>query len=257
MSYETIVTETRGEVRVITMNRPERRNAWTYRMGAEMAAAIREADAAPDIGAIVLAGAGKGFCAGADFEDTFRAGIGTTDVEPFDWVEVCRSAKPLVAAVHGAAVGVGLTQILPFDQIVAAPSAKFGMFFVKVGLVPELASTRFLVQRVGWGMASDLCLSGRLVETDEAARIGLVDRLVGEDELLDEAVAVAATYAANPAPMLAMIKQLLTDNAVETDLAEVQRREGRALRDCTATPEHAEAIAAFAERRPPNFPPRC
>ncbi len=266
--YDTVLTETRGEVRVLTMNRPERLNAWTPHMGNELVAAIEEADADPDIGAIVLTGAGRGFCAGADMSDTFQTRIDGTDpggdtahgqggfAEGIDWVATCRSAKPLVAAVNGAAVGIGMTQILPFDSIVAAHGAKFGMLFIKVGLVPELASTQLLVQRVGWGMASELCLSGRLVEADEAHRIGLVDHLVEPDALLDTAVDLAAAYAANPAPQLRMIKELLTTNAVETDLTAVQRRESKLLRECWETPEHAEAVAAFMEKRAPNFPPR-
>ncbi len=266
--YDTILTDTRGDVRVLTMNRPERLNAWTPHMGDELVAAIGEADRDPGIGAIVLTGAGRGFCAGADMSDTFQTRIEGSDpggdtahgqggfAEGVDWVGTCRSAKPLVAAVNGAAVGVGMTQILPFDSIVASDAAKFGMLFIKVGLVPELASTQLLVQRVGWGMASELCLSGRLVAADEAHRIGLVDRLVEADGLLDAAVELAATYAANPAPQLRMIKELLTQNAVETDLSEVQRRESRLLRACWETPEHAEAVAAFMEKRAPQFPPR-
>ena len=266
--YDTVLTETRGEVRVLTMNRPERLNAWTPHMGNELVAAIEAANADPDIGAIVLTGAGRGFCAGADMSDTFQTRIEGTDPggdtahgqggfgAGIDWVATCRSAKPLVAAVNGAAVGIGMTQILPFDSIVASHASKFGMLFIKVGLVPELASTQLLVQRVGWGMASELCLSGRLVAADEAHRIGLVDHLVEPDALLDVAVDLAAGYAANPAPQLRMIKDLLTTNAVETDLTAVQRRESELLRQCWETPEHAEAVAAFTEKRAPNFPPR-
>lgn len=266
--YDTVLAETRGEVRVLTMNRPEKLNAWTPQMGAELVAAIEEANVAPDVGAIVLTGAGRGFCAGADMSDTFQTRIDGTDPggstahgqggfpEGIDWVATCRDAKPLVAAVNGAAVGIGMTQILPFDSIVAADAAKFGMLFIKVGLVPELASTQLLVQRVGWGMASELCLSGRIVDAGEAHRIGLVDHLAETDTLLDMAVDLAAAYAANPAPQLRMIKQLLTANAVEPDLTVVQQRESELLRECWETPEHAEAVAAFTEKRPPNFPRR-
>ncbi len=208
--YDTVLTETRGEVRVLTMNRPERLNAWTPHMGNELVAAIEAANADPDIGAIVLTGAGRGFCAGADMSDTFQTRIEGTDPggdtahgqggfgAGIDWVATCRSAKPLVAAVNGAAVGIGMTQILPFDSIVASAASKFGMLFIKVGLVPELASTQLLVQRVGWGMASELCLSGRLVAADEAHRIGLVDHLVEADELLDAAVDLAASVCSEP-----------------------------------------------------------
>jgi enoyl-CoA hydratase/carnithine racemase len=170
-----------------------------------------------------------------------------------DWVALVRRSKPLVAAVNGAAVGIGLTSILPFDVIVASEKARFGMLFIKMGLVPELASTHFLVQRVGFGRASELCLSGRLVAADEAGQIGLADRVVPHDALLDEAFAVARSMGANPAPTLRMTKQLLTRNAAETDLDAVQRLESELLRECWKTPEHAEAVNAFLEKRPPKF----
>ena len=112
------------------------------------------------------------------------------------------------------------------DQIVTSPAAKFGMGFIKMGLVPELASSRLLADRIGFGAASDLCLSGRLISGEEAHRIGLADRLAGADELLDTAIEIAGSYAANPAPQLRMIKHLLTPSADRDDLAAVQR--GRA-----------------------------
>ncbi|MDX1650744.1 MAG: enoyl-CoA hydratase-related protein [Myxococcota bacterium] len=265
MDYEQIRYETRDEVAWITLDRPERLNAWTPRMSEEQADAIRRADADPAVGAIVMTGEGRGFCAGADMEATFQTRLEGRDPgrdtaggsgglpAGVDWVDLVRRAKPLVAAVNGAAVGVGLTTILPFDLILASERARFGMLFVKVGLVPELASTRFLAQRVGFGRASDLCLSGRLVDADEAARIGLADRLVAHDRLHEEAQAAAAAFAANPDPQLRMIKRLLTENAAETDLRQVQRRESELLRRCWETPEHREAVAAFREKRAPRF----
>ena len=265
MAYDTITCETRGEVALVTLNRPEKLNAWTPQMAAEQADAIRRANEDRSIGAIVMTGAGRGFCGGADMDAVFRTRIGGTDPgantaegsggmpKDVDWVRLCRSSKPLVAAVNGAAVGIGLTMILPFDVIVASDKAKFGMFFIKVGLVPELASTHFLVQRVGFGRASEMCLSGRLYLAEEAARLGLVDRMVPADGLLDAAIAVAREIAANPDPQLRMIKDLLTRNAAETDLDEVQLRESEMLRECWKSPEHEEAVAAFLEKRPPRF----
>jgi enoyl-CoA hydratase/carnithine racemase len=173
-----------------------------------------------------------------------------------DWVELCRTSKPLVAAVNGAAVGVGLTMILPFDVLLASTKAKLAMAFIKVGLVPELASTHLLVQRMGFGRASEMALTGRLYLGEEAFAAGLVDHLCEPDALLEEALALASAMAANPAPQLQMIKQLLTVNASETDLSLVQRRESELLRRCWESPEHAEAVAAFLAKRQPNFPPR-
>jgi len=155
--------------------------------------------------------------------------------------------------VNGAAVGIGMTMILPFDVIVASEQAKFGMLFIKMGLVPELGSTNLLVQRVGFGRASDLCLSGRLVRGDEAARIGLADRLATPETLVDTALGVAREIAANPDPQLRMIKTLLSESSMATDIKAVQRRETEMLRECWKTPEHREAVQAFLEKRPAKF----
>ena len=266
--YDTIVVEPRGEVLLITLNRPERLNAWTPHMAEELADAIEAANVDPSIGSIVLTGAGRGFCAGADMEDTFTVRIqgddpGDNTAEGqggmpagLDWVALCRRSKPLIAAINGAAVGIGVTMVLPFDVIVASRSARLGMGFIKVGLVPELASTRFLVLRMGFGRASEMALSGRLLGADEAAASGLVDRVCEPDELEGTALEVASSIGANAAPQLRMIKELLTVNPTESDLHLVQRRESEALRECWASPEHAEAVRAFTEKRPPVFPPR-
>ena len=268
MDYQQIRSERRGEVQLVTLHRPERLNAWTPRMAEELADAFTAANRDPGVGAIVMTGEGRGFCAGADMEATFSVRIaggdpGANTAEGqggmpagLDWVQLCRDSKPLIAAVNGAAVGIGMTMILPFDVLLASETARFGMFFIKVGLVPELASTQLLVQRVGFGHASELCLSGRLWSAAEASAAGLVQRVVSADDLVDEALEIGNAIAANPAPQLQMIKQLLTTNGVERDLRAVQRLESEMLRDCWKTPEHAEAVAAFMEKRPPKFPPR-
>ena len=212
------------------------------------------------LGAIVVTGAGRGFCAGADIGSQFASklnGEPEAEREPFtaaaNWVAECRSAKPLVAAVNGAAIGVGLTMILPFDQIVASTSAKLSMRFVRLGLVPELASTTFLVARCGWGAASRLMLSGETILGDEAERLGLVDRAVPPGDVVDAAFAQANLFAENPTPQLRMVKELLTRNTHEVDLDLVQRRELAALGKASKTPEHREAVTAFLEKRPPKF----
>jgi len=265
MTYETITLERRDAVAVLTLNRPDRLNAWTPAMAEEQLHAIEAANADPEVGAIVMTGAGRGFCAGADMEATFKTRIDGADPGAntaggsggmpagVDWVGLVRRSKPMVAAVNGAAVGIGMTMILPFDAILASERARFGMFFIKVGLVPELASTHFLVQRVGFGRASEMCLSGKLYEAAQAHAWGLVDHLCPPDELLPLALALAGEIAANPAPQLRMIKQLLSENGSATDLDAVQRRESDMLRECWKSPEHREAVAAFLEKRPPRF----
>jgi 2-(1,2-epoxy-1,2-dihydrophenyl)acetyl-CoA isomerase len=159
----------------------------------------------------------------------------------------------MIAAINGASIGVGLTLVLPFDQILAAKGAKLSARFVKMGLVPELASSHFLTARCGFGAASWLALSGATVLAEEAKELGLVDRVTEPDALLDTAMAMARELADNPPTQLRQIKALLSVNAGETDLAAVQRREMEALNAAYRTPEHAEAVAAFMERRPPKF----
>jgi enoyl-CoA hydratase/carnithine racemase len=265
MTYETILHETRGDVALLTLNRPTKLNAWTPGMATELAAAIEHANASPEIGAIVLTGAGRGFCAGADMEATFKSRLDGVDPgadtaagqggmpADLDWVALARRSKPLLAAVGGAAVGIGMTMILPFDVIVASEKAKFGMFFIRMGLVPELASTHFLVQRMGFGRASEMCLSGRLYDAAEAHAGGLVDRLVAHDRLLESTLALAGEIAANADRQLRMTKALLSANGCDGDLRAVQERETVELRTCWKSPEHAEAVRAFLEKRPPKF----
>ena len=257
MDYREIEYRSEGAVAWITLNRPARLNAWTPRMSVEQWHAIEAANADPSIGAIVMTGAGRGFCAGADiggFAMQIEAGEQDESLTtPGDWVELCRRSKPLVAAVNGAAVGVGMTMILPFDLIVASPNAKFGMFFVKLGLVPELASTHFLVQRVGFAKASEMCLTGRAYPAGELEGTGLFNHLVDADQLATRAGELAQEIAANPDPQLRMIKQLITRNGSESDLVEASRREFELLRQCYSSPEHKEASAAFVEKRPPSF----
>lgn len=276
MTYEQILVERRGAVSLVTLDRPERRNAWTPRMSAELLHAIAAANDDPAVGAIVLTGAGKGFCAGADVRDAFQRnlddpapgeaerGTGRAESVAADpsarpataaWVDAVRGAKPVVAAVNGVAVGVGLTMILPCDVILAGDEARFGMFFVKMGLVPELASTHFLVQRAGFGFANEMCLTGRLVGAEEAVRRGVADRLVPQDRLLDDALALGEEIAANPDRPLRLTKDLLGRNGSDGDLDAVQRRELAALAECYATPEHREAVRAFVEKRRPRFRP--
>lgn len=258
MAYETILTENRDGVCVITMHRPERLNAWTYQMGGELNAAVKAANDDEDVTSIVLTGAGRGFCAGADIEAVFKAQADGDDVSrdgggAGNWVQVMRDSKPVVAAINGAAIGVGLTQVLPMDYLVAASGAKLSVRFVKMGLVPELASSHFLFARVGFGQASELMLTGKTVVAEEALEIGLVDKVVPADDLLDTACDIAAAMGENPQSALKHIKALITANASETDVTLVQRREIEALNQAYTSSEHKEAISAFLEKREPDF----
>ncbi|RIJ32507.1 enoyl-CoA hydratase/isomerase family protein [Henriciella mobilis] len=258
MSYEQIRVEKQNSVCVITLNRPEKLNAWTPYMSRELGQAITAANEDDDIGAIVMTGEGRGFCAGADM-GYFQNNIDASDNKAhkrdggIDWISLIRSSKPCIAAVNGPAFGIGVTQILPFDMIVASRDAKFGFVFVKVGIVPELASSHYLMQRVGWGTAHELMLTARPVSGEEAVRIKLADRLAEPDTLLADAVELATQIAENPSPMLRMTKELLTANACETDHRKMQQREHEKLELCYTLPEHKEAVSAFIEKRKPNF----
>jgi enoyl-CoA hydratase/carnithine racemase len=258
--FEQILVEPVDAVLRITLNRPERMNAWTPTMMAELTTAVKAANDDRAIGAIVVTGAGRGFCAGADIEAVFESQLHSDEEgpserpeRPDDWVRLCRESKPLIAAINGPAIGVGLTLVLPFDQILAAEGAKLSARFVKMGLVPELASSHWLVTRCGFGAASWLALSGATVVAEEARELGLVDRVTTPGALVDEAMDLAGELAANPPTQLRLIKQLLTANAAETDLAAVQRRELEAMKQCYRSPEHAEAVRAFLEKRQPVF----
>ncbi len=259
MEYEQITYAKEGAVGVLTLNRPDRLNAWTRRMSAEMTDAIGRANGDPAVGAIVITGAGRGFCAGADVNDQFQARLSARDAgreEEWldnDWVTLVRNAKPLIAAVNGVAVGIGMTMVLPFDVVIASERARFGMFFIKMALVPELASTYFLVQRAGFALASEMCLTGRLVDADEAERRGLVNKRVAHENLITEALATGELIAANPDRQLRWIKELLTRNAANADYREVMRLENDLLEQSIQSPEHREAVSAFREKRPPRF----
>jgi 2-(1,2-epoxy-1,2-dihydrophenyl)acetyl-CoA isomerase len=258
MSFETILTEQSDGILTLTLNRPERLNAWTPTMAAELTAAIEAANADDDVIAMVVTGAGRGFCAGADVGDVFKAqaegkGSASGAGGRRDWVSLVRGSKPMVAAINGAAIGVGLTQVLPMDYLIAARGAKLSLRFIKMGLVPELASSHFVALRCGFGRTSQLMLTGKTVAAEEACSIGLVDEVVEPDALLDTARAAAREMGENPQAALRMVKELLTRNVSEADTSLVQKREMEALKACYASPEHKEAIAAFLEKREPDF----
>ena len=246
MMYKTIKYEKKDKVALITLNRPERLNAWTPLMSSEQVSAITHANEDSNIGSIVMTGSGKGFCAGADMEEALSINYDDARIpDETDWVDLIRSSKPIIAAVNGSAIGVGITMVLPFDTIIASEKSKFGMFFIKIGLVPELGSSHYLVQRMGFGKASEFCLSGRLIDAKEAFKIGLIDFLYSEEDMLEEAIKKAKLIAENPGPQLRMVKELLTKNGSETDLTKAQERESALLRECWKTPEHKEAVKNF------------
>lgn len=259
MAYETILTDLTDGVMTITMNRPDRLNAWTYQMGDELQLAVTSANDNDDVVAIILTGAGRGFCAGADVKDLFKEQAesgkvgGSASGEPRDWVKLIRESKPCIAAVNGAAIGLGVTQILPMDFIIASTDAKFSLRFVKMGLVPELASSHYVVARTGFGTANELMLTGKTLSAEEALDARLIDKVTSPNDLLSAAHEMARSMGENPMSALRKVKELITANMSETNLTQVQVREGHALAECYKSPEHHEAINAFLEKREPDF----
>ena len=256
MAYEQILTSVDDSVLTITMNRPERMNAWTRTMGREMVEAIVAANEDPAIIAIVVTGEGRGFCAGADMQAVFQDQLDGSVEEAGmarDWVELMRESKPIIAAINGAAIGVGLSQVLSMDHLIAAEGAKLSLRFVKMGVVPELGSSQLVPMRVGFGKASELMLTGSTILAEEAAEIGLIDRVVPADSLLEAAHDMAHAMGDNPQASLAFAKELLTQNMFATSLKDVQKRELALLDRAYETPEHKEAVAAFLEKRSPDF----
>jgi enoyl-CoA hydratase/carnithine racemase len=263
MTYETILTEQRDRVGIITLNRPEKLNAFNFEMQAEWRDQVEKWNNDPGVGAIVFTGAGRAFCAGADFggwsrEIEQRESGETTDRQRRErpeetWTEMAMRSKPIVCAINGPAIGVGLTMALPCDVRIASERARLSMRFVRVGLIPELGSTNLLTHIVGVGHALELMLTGRIIDADEAARIGLVNHLVPHDALLDRAVEIASEMAFNPTENLAAIKKLTWENLSEGDIRQVMQRENAEFGAAQNRPAWKEAVSAFREKREPDF----
>ena len=264
--YEHILYERRERLALITLNRPERLNAWTLQMEEEFKDAIDRANHDPGVGCLVITGAGRGFCAGADMAefrqriDNRRKGVLTSGeplmIEQVSSQEVpiaLTQAKPAIAAINGAAIGVGLTMTLACDVRIASEGARFSARFVRVGLTPECGSTRYLPLVAGLPNALLLALTGRIIDAREALERRLVDRVVPAERLLDEALALASEIAANPLESVWAAKRLLHQNALEQDLRRVVTLEAYSIREMHELPAHHEATLAFMEKREPVF----
>ncbi len=254
MEYEQIRFEVADQVATLTLHRPERRNAWTRRMGVEMRDALRQADERDDVRAVVVTGAGRDFCVGADLEgggtvfDEARA----TEQERGERLSLraWEVRKPVIAALNGAVAGVGATLPLQWDIRLAGESTRITFVFVKRGLVPEAASTWLLPRLVGMSRATDLLLTGRLVSAREALEMGLVSRVVPDAELLPAAHALAREIAEQTAPVaVALTKQLLWHMTGELDPAAAEHLDAQVFGWTTQSPDAKEGIRAFLEKR--------
>ncbi|MBI2761802.1 MAG: enoyl-CoA hydratase/isomerase family protein [Chloroflexi bacterium] len=250
-----VLFERRGRVGLVTLNRPERLNAWSAEMAATVRSSIEECNADDGIGAVVITGAGRGFCSGADLRRDRSADQqaprprGEEEPLPF----FLQRSKPLIAAINGPAVGVGLTLTLCCDARVASDQARLSARFVRIGLTPELGSTYFLPQIVGLGSAMELILTGRIIDAPEALRIGLVNKVVPHEQLLDEAMALADEIAFNPTQHVRWAKRLIYSNAANDNLRSVLQSEDEIFGQATRTDAFAEAGRAFVEKRQPRF----
>jgi len=266
MDYEQITAEVAGGVMTITLNRPDRLNAWTGQMGAELMDAFDRSDADDDVRAVIVTGEGRGFCAGADLGaggETFdyRA-RGATDPVPRDnggelTLRVFRSTKPVIAAINGPAVGVGATMTLPMDIRLASEEARIGFVFARRGIIPEACSSWFLPRIVGISQAMEWVSTGRVFSAQEALERGLVRSVHPAGELLTAARELAAEIAENTAPVsVALARQLMWRMLGAEHPMVAHRADSRGMFSRGQSADAVEGITAFLEKRPARFPDR-
>ena len=254
MAYETILVETRGNVGLITLNRPEALNALNNQLLDELIEAVGTFDADPAIGCIVLTGSEKAFAAGADIKemqpksymDVFKEDLFTKADR------IAEARTPLIAAVSGYALGGGCELAMMCDFILAGDNAKFGQPEINLGVMPGIGGTLRLTRLVGKSKAMEMCLTGRMMDAEEAERAGLVSRIVPKGELLEEAMKAASTIADKSLPIAMMTKETV-NRAYETTLSEGVRFERRVFHSMFATHDQKEGMTAFTEKREPKF----
>ncbi len=255
MTYENILVETRDRVGLITLNRAKALNALNDALMDELGAAMLAFDADDAIGAIIVTGSAKAFAAGADigamrewsYMDVFKSEYITRN-----WEAIRRVRKPVIAAVAGYALGGGCELAMMCDIIIAAESARFGQPEIRLGIIPGAGGTQRLPRAVGKAKAMDLALTARMMDAAEAERAGLVSRVVADDKLMEEALAVAAAIAQFSLPAVMMAKECI-NRAYEMPLAEGLLFERRLFHSLFATSDQKEGMSAFVEKRAANF----
>jgi enoyl-CoA hydratase len=263
--YETLLVERpRDGVVLVTLNRPDRMNAITFQMFDEMHDLCRGLLSDKDARAVVITGAGRGFCAGLDLDDAETL----PDMTPHEmmlgqqhwagaFVNFHELPQPVIAAVNGAAAGGGLGLALAADIRLASPAARFNAAFVRIGLsAGDVGVSWSLPRVVGLGRAAEIMLTGRFVDAEEAATIGLVNRVVPEDALLDESFAIAEQIAANTPFGVTLTKRVLNANVDAGSLSQAVEVENRGQTLATRGQDFREALAAFREKRPPKLTAR-
>jgi enoyl-CoA hydratase len=254
MTYENILVETHDAVGLIRLNRPQALNALNAALIAELGQALTQFDQDPQIGAVVITGNEKAFAAGADIKEMAGKSFMEAYLGDFlaSWDRVTHQRKPVIAAVAGFALGGGCEIALMCDFIIAADTAKFGQPEIQLGVMPGAGGTQRLPRYIGKAKAMDLILTARMMDATEAERSGLVARVVPADKLLDEALAAAKKIASFSQPIAMMAKEAV-NRAFETTLAEGIRSERRLFHAMFATEDQKEGMAAFVEKRKPQF----
>ncbi|RON99744.1 enoyl-CoA hydratase [Pseudomonas moraviensis] len=254
MTYETILLETRDRVGLITLNRPHALNALNAQLVIEVNHALDTLEADVHIGCIVLTGSKKAFAAGADIKEMAELTYPQIYMDDLfsDSDRVANRRKPIIAAVNGFALGGGCELALMCDFILAGDNARFGQPEINLGVLPGMGGTQRLTRAVGKAKAMEMCLSGRMIDAVEAERCGIVARIVPSDELLDEALKVAAVIASKSLPIAMMIKESV-NRAFEVNLTEGVRFERRVFHAAFATQDQKEGMAAFIAKREAAF----
>lgn len=253
--YETILYEKKDKVLVITLNRPERFNAINIQMNADLKNSLNEAKEDSDIRAIVITGAGKAFCAGADVQDfasgKFREDVseGNVTIHPYDFF---RLYKPIIAAVNGVAVGFGTNLTLSCDIIYASEKASFGEFFIRMGLIPDMNGSFLLPKFIGVHKAKELIFSGKRIFADEALKIGLVNAVFPHEELLPKTMEFA-NHLAEQAPLALALSKEAVNRGYDRVFGKMLKVEEEFQAKCYASEDHKEAATAWVEKRKPFF----
>lgn len=258
MNLETLIYDVKDGVGTITLNRPDAMNATTDQLYRELSSLLRSVADDPQVGCVVLTGAGRGFCAGADVKAMDPGMPLLARRKRHRWIltDILRPLvnleKPVIAAVNGPAVGAGFNMALAADIIIASDKAVFSQIFTKLGLVPDLGGLYLLTRVVGLNKAKELCFTARKIDANEALSLGIVNRVVSADTLMAAATMLATEIAAGPPTALAMTKNLLNKSS-NSSLEQMLEYESYAQTLAYTTPEHREGVAAFREKRAPNF----
>jgi len=255
MAYQDIIVERKGRVGIVTFNRPKALNALCDSLVAELGTAFNDLESDEGIAVIIVTGSEKAFAAGADIKemkDRTFIDVYTADFITRGWERIAQCRKPVIAAVAGFALGGGCEMAMMCDIILAAENAKFGQPEITIGVIPGAGGTQRLTRAIGKSKAMEMCLTGRMMDAAEAERSGLVARVVPTAQLMEEALKLAERIAGMSAPIAMMVKECV-NRAHDTTLTEGLRVERRLFHAAFGTEDQKEGMAAFVEKRAPNF----